>query len=79
MESLIREGLFPATRTDAGVARAFLRSFNLLVPPNALMADPEVTAKVLETYQSRHERPPDDPLGPARDELLGSLPAVAAP
>ena len=52
MRSVLREGLLPALRTDATVFRAFLRGFNLLVSPEALMQDTEVMAKVLEAYQS---------------------------
>jgi len=70
MRSVLREGLFPALRTDATVFRAFLRGFNLLSSPEALLQDTEVMAKVLEAYQSRDEREPDPPLGPDRAELL---------
>jgi hypothetical protein len=52
------------------VFRAFIRGFNLLDAPEALMQDTEVVAKVLEAYQSHHERVPDPPLGPSRAELL---------
>src|SRR6187431_2476628 len=61
MRSVLREGLFPALRTDATVFRAFLRGFNLLSSPEALMQDSEVMAKVLEAYQTRDEREPDPP------------------
>ncbi|MFL6203932.1 MAG: FAD-dependent oxidoreductase [Acidimicrobiales bacterium] len=70
MRSVLREGLFPALRTDATVFRAFLRGFNLLSSPDALMQDTEVMAKVLEAYQSRDEREPEPSLGPERAELL---------
>ena len=70
MRSVLREGLLPALRTDATVFRAFLRGFNLLSSPDALMQDTEVMAKVLEAYQSRHEREPDPPLGPDRADML---------
>jgi 2-polyprenyl-6-methoxyphenol hydroxylase-like FAD-dependent oxidoreductase len=70
---LIRHGLMPAVRTDADVFRAFLRAFNLLQPPEQLMADPVIVAKVLERYQQRDERPPEAPLGPPRREMLAAL------
>ena len=73
MRSVLREGLLPALRTDATVFRAFLRGFNLLSSPDALMQDTEVMAKVLEAYQSRDEREPDPPLGPERTEMLQIL------
>jgi len=73
MRSVLREGLLPALRTDASVFRAFLRGFNLLSSPDALLQDTEVMAKVLEAYQSRDEREPDPPLGPDRAELLALI------
>ena len=78
MESLLREGIIPATRVDATVGRAFLRAFNLLVPPDALMSDSDVMARVLAVYERRHERPPEPALGPDRDELLAVLAATTA-
>jgi flavin-dependent dehydrogenase len=78
MRSVLREGLLPALRTDATVFRAFLRGFNLLSSPEALMQDTEVMAKVLEAYQSRDEREPDPPLGPDRAELLALIGLDAA-
>ena len=78
MRSVLREGLLPALRTDATVFRAFLRGFNLLSSPDALMQDTEVMAKVLEAYQSRDEREPDPPLGPDRAALLELLGLQAA-
>jgi 2-polyprenyl-6-methoxyphenol hydroxylase-like FAD-dependent oxidoreductase len=73
MRSLLREGLLPATRTDAVVFRAFIRSFNLLESPESLMTDPELMARVLTVWQAREEREPDPPLGPERAELLAAL------
>jgi 2-polyprenyl-6-methoxyphenol hydroxylase-like FAD-dependent oxidoreductase len=70
MRSVLRDGLLPALRTDATVFRAFLRGFNLLDSPEALMQDSEVMARVLEAYQSRDEREPDPPMGPDRAEML---------
>jgi hypothetical protein len=73
MRSLIREGLFPATRTDPVVFRTFLRVFNLLDSPNAVLEDPDVIGRVLTVWQDRDNRPAPPPLGPTRDELLGIL------
>jgi len=73
---VLREGLLPAVRTDATVFRAFLRGFNLLEPPEAILQDPEVMAKVLEAYQARDERAPEPPLGPERADLLARIAAA---
>ena len=70
VRSIIRDGLLPATRTDGVVFRAFLRNFNLLESPEALMANPDVVGRIMATWQARHQRPPEPPLGPDRDEML---------
>ncbi len=66
----MRDGLLPALRSDPDVFRAFLRGFNLLEAPEALMRDPLVLARVMAAYQERDSRPPEPPLGPTREELL---------
>jgi 2-polyprenyl-6-methoxyphenol hydroxylase-like FAD-dependent oxidoreductase len=71
--TLLREGLLPAARVDPAVFRAFLRVFNLLSTPNALMNDPAVVQRVFEVYQDRENRPPEPELGPARDEMVRLL------
>jgi 2-polyprenyl-6-methoxyphenol hydroxylase-like FAD-dependent oxidoreductase len=74
MRAVLREGLAPAMRTDQMVFRAFLRTFNLLTTPDALVRDGEVITKVLAAYNDRENRPPEPPLGPpSRDELLAAL------
>jgi 2-polyprenyl-6-methoxyphenol hydroxylase-like FAD-dependent oxidoreductase len=73
MREVFREGLLPALRTSPAVYRAFLRWFNLLAQPEALMADPEVVNAVLATYQDRENRPPEPRLGPERDEFVAAL------
>lgn len=74
VRSVFRDGLLPAMRTDAIVLRAFFRNFNLLSPPDALLRDPEVSARVLAAWQARETRPPEPPLGPAsRADLLAVL------
>ena len=64
MQSLMRDGLMVAVRTDASVFRAFVRSFNLLDPPELIMNDPDVMNRVLAAYQTRDERPPGAGAGP---------------
>lgn len=77
MRAVFRDGLLPAIRTDAVVLRAFFRNLNLLTPPDSLMTDPEVSARVLAVWQDKDRRPPAEPLGPAnRAEFLSVLPAA---
>ena len=71
--SLLREGLFPATRTDPVVFRAFLRTFNLLDPPDRILRDPDVIGRVLTVWQDRANREEPPPAGPDREELLARL------
>lgn len=70
--SILREGLSPASRTDAVVWRAFARAMNLLDPPEALMA-PDVATRVMKVWQDREARPPEPPLGPSREAMLETL------
>lgn len=74
--SLMRHGLLPAAGTDPTVYRAFIRTFNLLAPPHAMMRDAEVVARVLAAWQERDRRPPPPPLGPSRAELLDLLSGI---
>jgi 2-polyprenyl-6-methoxyphenol hydroxylase-like FAD-dependent oxidoreductase len=73
MRSVLREGLFPALRVDAVVLRAFSRTLNLIDPPDVLMNDADLQGRILEVWNTRDQRPPEDPLGPDRDELLAAL------
>ncbi len=73
MNEVFRDGLLPALRTSPIVYRAFLRWFNLLASPEALMADAAVVNDVLAAYQEREHRPPEPPLGPDRDEFAAAL------
>lgn len=77
MGSLMRHGLLPAARLDPAVFRAFMRTFNLLDPPDAMMRDPEVVRGVLAAWQDRANRPPPPRLGPERAELLQLLAGAA--
>ncbi|WP_208027627.1 NAD(P)/FAD-dependent oxidoreductase [Rhabdothermincola sediminis] len=70
---VMRDGLLPAVRTDAGVFRAFIRTFNLLDPPEAMLTDPDVFGRILEVFQDRESRPPEPELGPPRREMLARL------
>jgi 2-polyprenyl-6-methoxyphenol hydroxylase-like FAD-dependent oxidoreductase len=78
MRSLMRDGLMPAVRSDPAVFRAFLRVLNLLDPPDAMIANPEVTGRILEVWQARGERPDPPAEGPSQDEMLSILATVAA-
>lgn len=72
--AVFRDGLLPAVRTSPIVFRAFLRWFNLLAAPDALVNDPDVLAEALRSYDQRAERPPPEPLGPpTRAALLAGL------
>jgi hypothetical protein len=73
MQAVFRDGLLPAMRTSPVVFRAFLRWFNLLVTPEALMADADVVADVMAAYQDRDNHPTPVPLGPDRDAMLQTL------
>jgi 2-polyprenyl-6-methoxyphenol hydroxylase-like FAD-dependent oxidoreductase len=73
MRDLMRDGLMPAVRTDATVFRAFVRAFNLLDAPDAVMSDPDVVGRVMAAYAERDQRPPDEPLGPPRSTLMAAL------
>lgn len=71
--SLLRDGLFPATRTDPVVFRAFLRTFNLLDPPDQILRDPDVIGRILTVWQDRANREDPPPIGPDRAALLALL------
>ena len=75
--SLMRHGLLPAAGSDPLVWRAFIRSFNLLDLPDAIMRDPAVVMRVMATWQERGNRPPPPRLGPDRGELLQLLAGAA--
>jgi 2-polyprenyl-6-methoxyphenol hydroxylase-like FAD-dependent oxidoreductase len=74
MRNVMREGLAPAMRTDQRVFRAFLRTFNLLTTPDALIRDGELITRVVEVYNDRENRPPEPLLGPkTRADFLAQL------
>jgi hypothetical protein len=75
VRSLVREGVFPASRTDAVVSRAWFRSFNLLTTPDALMTDVDVMRRVMDVWNERESREPEPLQGPTKEELFTKLEA----
>jgi len=71
LRSVVRQGLLPAAAADATVLRAFLRAFNLLEAPTALVDDADVVARVLAVWQERQR--PSPPPGLSRPELLARM------
>ena len=71
--SLLKDGLFPASRVDPKVFRAFIRMFNLLDDPESVLTDAELLATVMQVWQERETREPEAPLGPSREELLVAI------
>jgi hypothetical protein len=73
--AIIRDGLGAALRVDPVVLRKFFRSFNLLIPPDALQSDADFGARVLAVLADEDNRPQMPYLGPAtRAEFLALLP-----
>ena len=68
-----RGGLLWAIRRDPELFRAFLRVFNLLDPPDALLARPDLAARVQSAWADPESQAPRPPLGPPRDDLLEAL------
>ena len=77
MRSVFRDGLLPALRTDIHVVRAFMRTFNLLTPPDAAMTNPDVVGRVLAAWRERDQRAPFEAQGPERSEMLALLQRAA--
>lgn len=73
IRSLIREGLLPATRMHADVARHWVRTFNLLLPPDALMTNPDIMRRVMEVWNDRENREPEPLQGPEREDLFAAI------
>jgi hypothetical protein len=42
------------------------------------VTNPDLIGRVMEAYQTRDQREPEAPLGPAREELLAALGLAAA-
>jgi hypothetical protein len=62
-----------AVRRDPELFRAFLRVFNLLDRPEAVLARADLAAKVQTGWEERRSRAPRRPIGPSREELLDVL------
>ena len=77
LRSVLREGLVPALRTDIVVVRAFMRVFNLLAAPDALLRDPDVMGRVLAAWRERDRRAPEELPGPERSAMLALLAQAA--
>lgn len=73
VRSLIRDGVFPASRTDPEVSRVWFRSFNLLDTPDSLMTNVDVMRRVMDVWNERDNRPPEPPAGPTREELFKAI------
>lgn len=73
VRSLVMDGLFPASRVNADVSRAWFSTFNLLTKPDALMTDPDLMRVVLEFWNERESRPAPDPMGPPREEFVQTV------
>jgi 2-polyprenyl-6-methoxyphenol hydroxylase-like FAD-dependent oxidoreductase len=73
-QRVFRDGLLPALRTSPIVFRAFLRWFNLLSTPDALMGDPDIVNEVMLAFQNPDAHIPPDPMGPPdRDAFVAQL------
>src|SRR5690606_28670058 len=77
VRSVLRDGLIPALRTAAEVVRAFMRVFNLLAPPDALISGPVAMGRILAAWRERERRPPLPAAGPERDTLVDLLARAA--
>ena len=77
LRSVFRDGLVPALRTDVMVVRAFLRVFNLLAAPDAMLRDPDVAGRVLAAWRERDRRAPEELPGPERGAMVELLARVA--
>jgi flavin-dependent dehydrogenase len=73
VRSVVNEGIFPASRTDGDVSRAWVRAFNLLTPPYALLTDQKVMPRVLEVWSERGKREPEPLQGPDRKTFLQAM------
>jgi hypothetical protein len=73
VRSLVMDGLFPASRVDADVSRAWFRTFNLLTPPDGLLTDPDVMRVVMEYWNERETRERQAPEGPTREEFMHAI------
>ncbi|MGH2758147.1 MAG: NAD(P)/FAD-dependent oxidoreductase [Actinomycetota bacterium] len=73
VRSLVTDGVFPASRYDADVSRAWFRTFNLLTPPDSLMTNPDVMRTVMEYWNGRESRDRPEAMGPPREDFLRTV------
>lgn len=73
VRSLVMDGVFPASRVNADVSRAWFRTFNLLTPPDGLLTNPDVMRVVLEAWEQRETREKPAPSGPPREDFLEAI------
>ena len=73
VRSLVMDGLFPASRVNADVSRAWFRTFNLLTTPDALMTDPDLMRIMLEYWNERESRAKLEPMGPPREDFVKAV------
>lgn len=76
MRTFVRDGIMAAARSDAKVFRAFVRVLNLLTPPDTLIHDADLAARVLSAWNERDSRTPAGIEGPDRDGMLAVLAAA---
>jgi flavin-dependent dehydrogenase len=62
-----------AVRSDPDVWRAFVRTFNLLAPPEAMLTDTHVQAKILEALAAGDTAPAAIEGAPSRDAVLAII------
>jgi hypothetical protein len=73
IRSMVMDGVFPASRANADVSRAWFRTFNLLEKPDFLMTSPDVMRVVMEFWNEREGREAPEPMGPTREVFLQAL------
>jgi 2-polyprenyl-6-methoxyphenol hydroxylase-like FAD-dependent oxidoreductase len=73
----VRRAVALAAGHDPVVFRAFVRAYNLLDPPTAMVEDPEVVARALAVWDSAGGEPPAAAAGPSRAQLLRTLSSAA--
>lgn len=76
VRSFLRDGLLPALRRDLSVFRAFMRSMNLVAPPESVLQDPAVAARVLGVYLTRYWRL-EPVFGPPRAQMCDLIAGAA--
>jgi hypothetical protein len=73
----VQRGVEEGEQADIEVVRAFMRVFNLLVPPDAMMTNADVIGRVLAAWRARDHRAALEPAGPERGAMLELLERAA--